>query len=96
MASDVAALPRDLRPRVRHDPTLHRWLVAWLGGSVLGIVNGVIRETTYKEHVGELTADQICAVSLVVLLVLYFWALERRWPIGTTRAAWRSSGSGSR
>ena len=54
---------------------------------MLGIANGVIRETTYKERVGDLTGDQISGATLVVLLALYYWALERRWPIATTRAA---------
>jgi hypothetical protein len=25
------------------------WTIAWLGGSVLGIVNGTIRELVYKD-----------------------------------------------
>ncbi|HZG68922.1 MAG TPA: hypothetical protein VEZ12_19450 [Herpetosiphonaceae bacterium] len=63
------------------------WLIAWLGGSVLGVVNGVIRETTYKDRVGELTANQISAGTLTLLLALYFWVLQRRWPIHTTHSA---------
>ena len=63
------------------------WLIAWLGGSVLGVVNGVIRETTYKDRVGELTANQISAGTLTLLLSLYFWVLQRRWPIRTTHSA---------
>lgn len=62
-------------------------MLAWLGGSVLGIANGVIRETVYKDRVGDLTADQISAATLVALLALSFWVLERRWPITTTRRA---------
>jgi hypothetical protein len=31
----------------------------WVGGSVLGIVNGVIRELVYRDRVGELRANQI-------------------------------------
>lgn len=83
----VATLPRAVRRRLKTDRTFRRWAVAWLGGSVLGIANGVIRETIYKERVGDLTGDQISGATLVALLTLYFWALERRWPIGTTRAA---------
>ena len=35
----------------------------------------------------DLTADQISAATLVALLALSFWVLERRWPITTTRRA---------
>jgi hypothetical protein len=66
-----------------------RWTVAWLGGSVLGIANGTIRETTYKGRVGERTADQLSALTLVAMLALYFRALQRRWPIETSGEAAR-------
>lgn len=68
-------------------------MIAWIGGSVLGIVNGVIREVAYKDRVGETTANQISAVSLIVLLALYFVALQRRWPIDTTRKALEIGGA---
>jgi hypothetical protein len=54
---------------------------------VLGIVKGVGRELVYKDEVGDLTAHQISAATLIALLALYFWLLERRWPIPTLRAA---------
>jgi len=54
----------------------------------------VIRETAYKDRVGDLTADQILAATLVVFLALYFWVLERRWPLNTTRRLWRSGPPG--
>jgi hypothetical protein len=80
-------LPRAVRRRLRSNRTLRRWLVAWIGGSALGIANGIIRELAYRDHVGEATADQISTASLIALLALYFWTLERRWPIPTTRSA---------
>ena len=64
-----------------------RWTIAWLGGSVLGIANGVARDTLYADRVGELTAEQISGATLVALLAGYFWMLERRWPIPTARQA---------
>lgn len=54
---------------------------------MLGIANGVVRELAYRDLVGEKTANQIAVATLVGLLALYFWLLERRWPIPTTRAA---------
>jgi len=62
-------------------------MVAWLGGSVLGVANGVIREKTYGRRLSDQTADRISAVSLAFLLALYFRLLDRRWPIPTNRGA---------
>ncbi len=50
---------------------------AWLGGSVLGIVNAVVREQVYKDEVGDRTAHYIATATLIVLLALYFWMLDR-------------------
>jgi hypothetical protein len=80
-------LPRSVRRRLKSDRVWRRWTAAWLGGSVLGIVNGVARELVYRDRVGDLTAHQISAATLISLLALYFWLLERRWPIPTLRAA---------
>ena len=35
------------------------WLLAWLGGPLIGIANGTLRELAYKDRVGELTAHQL-------------------------------------
>lgn len=67
--------------------TRRRWLVAWVGASVLGVLNGATRELLYKDRVGESPANQISVASLIGLLALYFWVLERRWPLTTTREA---------
>jgi hypothetical protein len=76
-----------MRRRLRTDRVLRRWLAAWVGGSALGIVNGVVRELTYKDHVGESAANQISTGTLIALLALYFWILDKRWPIPTIRSA---------
>ena len=87
MRTTAATLPRAIRRRLQRDRTFRYWVLAWLGGSVLGIANGVIRETLYKDRVGDLTGDQISGAILIALLALYFWALDRRWPLETNRAA---------
>lgn len=63
------------------------WTIAWLGGSVLGIVNGSIRELVYKDRVGDTTAHYLSTVILIVLLGIYFWWLENRWPLPSARTA---------
>jgi hypothetical protein len=72
---------------LRTDRTWRRWTLAWVGGSLLGIANGVVREVVYRNRVGESTANQISAATLVMLLTVYFWLLHRRWPIAGRRDA---------
>jgi hypothetical protein len=69
------------------DRTVRRWLIAWVGAPVLAIVNGAAREFAYKDQVGESAANQISVAPLIALLGLYFWVLQRRWPLATRRDA---------
>jgi hypothetical protein len=64
----------------------------WLGGPVLGIANGVAREATYKDRLGDLPAHQASTATLIALLGLYMAALDRRWPIPTRQTAWAIGG----
>jgi hypothetical protein len=73
--------------RFWRDGTIRRWLLAWVGAPVLAIINGAARELAYKDQVGESTANQISVAPLIALLALYFWVLQRRWPLVTTREA---------
>ncbi|HZC99776.1 MAG TPA: hypothetical protein VFA46_06165 [Actinomycetes bacterium] len=79
----LASLPR----RVRRDRVWRSWVEAWVGGAALGMVNGTLRDLLYKDRVGDLAAQQLSTASLLALLALYCWLLERRWPIPTTRTA---------
>ena len=73
--------------RLWRDATMRRWVIAWVGAPVLAIVNGAARELAYKDQVDESTADQISVAPLIALLAFYFWVLQRRWPLATTREA---------
>ena len=63
------------------------WIAAWLGGPVIGIANGTLRERAYKDRVGELAAHQLSTATAIGLFAGYFEALERRRPLPSTRAA---------
>jgi hypothetical protein len=65
---------------VRRKPARRAWLVAWTGGAALGVVNGAIRAKAYG-RLGEHLAHQISTATLTAALAVYFWALDRRWPI---------------
>jgi len=67
--------------------TRRRWVLAWVGAPILAIVNGATRELVYKDQLGESTANQISVAPLIALLALYFWVLQRRWPLATRREA---------
>jgi hypothetical protein len=69
------------------DRRVRCWLVAWVGAPVLAIVNGAAREFAYKDHVGQSAANQISVAPLLALLALYFWVLQRRWPLASRRDA---------
>lgn len=68
------------------------WLIAWLGGSLLGVVNGVARELLYKDRVGDVAAHNISTASLIALVAVYMWLLDRKWPIPTLRTALKIGG----
>ena len=78
---DLPAWPRSFW----RDRTVRRWLIAWVGAPLLAIVNGAVREFAYKDQVGESAANQVSVAPLIGLLGLYFWILQRRWPLATTR-----------
>jgi hypothetical protein len=79
--------PRASVRRFWRTRTTRRWVLAWVGTPVLAIINGAARELAYKDQVGESTANQISVAPLIALLALYFWMLQRRWPLATTRDA---------
>ena len=63
------------------------WLLAWLGGPLIGIANGTARELGYRERVGELRAHQLSTVTAIGLFAAYFEVLSRRWPLPSGRDA---------
>jgi hypothetical protein len=69
--------------------TTAKWTIAWLGGAVLGVLNGTVREATYRRAVGERRAEQISTATLIAALAGYFAFLERRAPIPTRDQAYR-------
>ena len=64
-----------------------KWILGWLGASVLGVANGASREKLYADAVGDEAAHLISTGSLLALLGGYLWLLQRRWPLETRREA---------
>jgi hypothetical protein len=74
------------------EASLRPWLLGWLGLPVLGVANGAIREATYKRAITELAAGQVSTAILLGLMTAYMQALNRRWPIPTSRTAFTVGG----
>ncbi len=79
-------LPRWLR-RPGSGRSRRRWLAAWPGGAVIGVGNGIAREVLYRDRVGERAARQISTATALALFAGYFWLLQYRWPIPSSREA---------
>ena len=69
-----------------------KYFFAWFGMMVLAIVNGVLRDFTYKPYVGDLAAHQISTAVLIVLFAGYFRFLFSAWPIKSAAQAWGIGG----
>ncbi|MCI0513876.1 hypothetical protein L0128_11740 [candidate division KSB1 bacterium] len=68
-------------------------ILAWLVLVIVAILNGALREATYKKFVGDLLAHQLSTVSGMMLFGIVFWALSRLWPLANTRQAWIVGGA---
>jgi hypothetical protein len=67
---------------------ISRYVLAWIPMMLIGIINGVIRETTYGKALSELRAHQISTLTGVLLLGLYIWGITRLWhPESSQQAA---------
>ena len=54
-----------------------KYVLAWFPMIPIAIGNGVLRQTWYAKHVGELTAHQISTVTAIVLFGIYIWFVIR-------------------
>jgi hypothetical protein len=69
------------------------WLVAWLGGALIGVANGVTREATYAKGVSTGIAHQVSGATGIAAFGAYFTWLHSRWPLASTREALRVGGA---
>lgn len=65
-----------------------KYTIAWLGGPVIGILNGSIRQLCYAKYLGELRAHQLSTLTGIFLFGLYFWLLGRKLPIESAKQSW--------
>jgi hypothetical protein len=69
-------------------PIIVKYIAAWLGMMVLAVVNGIVRDKAYGPRVGELAGHQFSTAILLILFGVYFYGLERLWPLYSASSAW--------
>lgn len=69
--------------------SVRRWSAAWLGGAVVGVGNGVVREATYGKRLNEYAAHQVSVFTAIAAFAGYFSWLQRRWPLADRYEALR-------
>lgn len=68
-------------PAPGQDDEPPRLSLAWLGGPVIGIANGVLRRVVYEKPRGDLAAHQVSTGTAIGLFGTYIYLLDRRWPV---------------
>jgi hypothetical protein len=66
-----------------------KYLVSWIPGIPIAIVNGLIRTSLYMQFLTELHAHQLSAVSFIVLFGIYVWFVLRWLKLSSTQEAFR-------
>lgn len=66
---------------------ISRYIVAWLPMIVIGISNGILRESTYGKYLDELRAHQISTLTGILFFSLYIGALVYFWDIESSSQA---------
>jgi hypothetical protein len=66
---------------------LWKYTLLWFGLAVVAIVNGAIRNKFYSKALGELRANQLSTIILLVLIGVYTWIFTRFWEIGSAEQA---------
>lgn len=59
----------------------------WFLFPFVGILNGILRETTYKQFVGDLAAHQISTATGIIFFGIIFYFVFKRWKIESAKHA---------
>jgi uncharacterized membrane protein YkgB len=56
-----------------------KYILAWFGLMVIAVINGVVREATYKKALGDLAAHQLSTLIGIILFGVYIWIIIGKW-----------------
>ena len=66
---------------------IYKHLLWWFAFPFVGILNGTLRELTYKNFVGDLPAHQISTITGIIFFGIIFYFIFRKWKIESTKHA---------
>lgn len=66
---------------------IYKYILWWFLFPFVGILNGVLREATYKNLVSDLFAHQISTATGIVFFGLIFYFIFRKWKIESVKNA---------
>lgn len=66
---------------------IYKHILWWFAFPFVGILNGVLREATYKKFVGDLPAHQISTATGVIFFGIIFHFIFRKWKIESVKNA---------
>lgn len=66
---------------------IYKHILWWFTFPFVGILNGVLRETTYKKFVGDLPAHQISTATGIIFFGIIFYFIFRKWKIESLKNA---------
>jgi hypothetical protein len=64
-----------------------KYALFWLPMVFIAIINGAIRDMTYKKCLGDLTAHQVSTFTGMILFGIYIWIISLRWKLESARQA---------
>jgi len=64
-----------------------KYALLWIPLVFIAIINGAIRDFTYKGAMGELAAHQLSTLTGIILFGIYIWAIGFRWKLDSARQA---------
>ncbi len=67
---------------------LYKHILSWFGLLVIAVINGALREATYKPLVGDLAAHQLSTLSGIILFGIFIWYINKRWQLESAKQAW--------
>lgn len=66
---------------------IYVYVLWWFAFPFVGILNGTLRELTYKKFTGDLLAHQISTVTGIVFFGIIFYFIFKKWKIESTKHA---------
>jgi len=66
-----------------------KYLVSWIPGIPIAILNGILRNSIYREFLSELHAHQLSTVSFIVFFGIYVWFILKWLKLSSAQEAFR-------